>query len=101
MVIRMSWRDRGYTHELAEHCCAAVAAGKPSQRAQILVDHHNVAQPPRLYAAGPPNTPSSQGLRIPGMDHNIDHVLKTAYGLLWRQMSKPDRLICRQRVAAA
>ena len=34
------------------------------------------------------------------MDRNIDHVLKTVYGLLWRQMTKPNRLLCRQRIAA-
>lgn len=55
-------------------------------RREAIKEHSNVKTEPRLFAAGEPRTPSSNVIRLPGIEHNLDSILKLVYKLYLRHM---------------
>lgn len=71
---------------------------KPREHPAIVAAHHNVGHEPRIYANGVPKTPAHYRIRIPGMEHNVDHFLKSIYVLLVRNMTPNHRTAVVQRL---
>ena len=59
--------------------------------AAVVAANSNVRHAPRLFAHGVPKTPSHLCRRIPGMEHNLDHVLKSIYSVVMAKMDKNQK----------
>ena len=64
------------TYALAISVQRTLDDSKPCDRPSIVAAHHNVSREPRICANGIPFTSAMHCIRMPGMKHNVGHVLK-------------------------
>ena len=85
-------RTEAQTFVDSQHVKAASQGVTQQSKLRAIV---TLKHAPGLYAAGEPNTPADKIVRIPGMEHNLEQIIKSVYHLLEWSMNTE----CRQHSA--